>query len=109
MISLTFEQQKAYDRFIRARDKVGVVKRRGKWIRLADVQSTVDLMGFNHPFYEDNPDYREYKEAFLAWLAVEPPFRHEERMRMTRGDYGTEDSWEEKDKGKKAIKIKEQP
>ena len=109
MISLTFEQQKAYDRFIRARDKVGVVKRRGKWIRLAGVQSTVDLMGFNHPFYEDNPDYREYKEAFLAWMAVEPPFRHEERMRMTRGDYGTEDSWEEKDKGKKAIKIKEQP
>ena len=98
MINLSPEQQKAYDRFIRARDKVGIVKRKGKWVRLADVQSTVDLMGFNHPFYEDNPDWYEYKEAFMAWLAVEPPFREVERMRMSRGDYGTQDSWDERDR-----------
>jgi hypothetical protein len=83
MISLTAEQQKAYDRFIGARDRV----RSGTWVRLAEVQSTVDLMGFNHQFYEENPEYQEYKEAFAAWLAVEPAFRHEERMRASRGDY----------------------
>jgi len=83
MISLTDEQQRAYDRFIRARDKM----RMGVWIRPADVQSTVDLMGFNRPFYEENIEYLEYKEAFAAWMAVEPQFRHEERMRASRGDY----------------------
>ena len=83
MISLTNEQQRAYDRFIRARDRM----RTGTWVRLADVQSTVDLMGFNRPFYEENTEYLEYQAAFKDWLAVEPQFRHEERMRASRGDY----------------------
>lgn len=87
MISLTPEQQKAYDRFIRARDRLGVVKRTGNWIRSAQVRSTVDLMGFNHQFFEDNPEYQEYVEAFREWLAVEPEFRDKERMRASRGDY----------------------
>lgn len=94
MIKLTQEQQKAYDRFIRARDKV--FKRKGKWVRMADVKSTVDITGFNHPFYEANPEYEEYKDAFKQWLVVEPQFREQERMRSSRGDYGTTDSWEDK-------------
>ena len=98
MINLPQEQQQAYDRFIRARDRVGIVKRTGKWVRQADVASTVDLMGFNHPFFEPNPDYIEYKEAFKAWLSIEPRFRHDDRMRMSRGDYGSEDSWDERDR-----------
>jgi hypothetical protein len=32
----------------------------------------------------------------MSWLAVEPKFREQERMRMSRGDYGTQDSWDEK-------------
>jgi len=96
MINLTPEQQKAYDRFITARNKMGIVKRAKKWIRQADVLSAVDIAGINHPLYEANPDYQEYKDAFFAWLALEPQFRHDERMRMSRGDYGTQDSWEER-------------
>lgn len=94
MIKLTDEQQKAYDRFIRARDRV--FKRTHKWVRLADVKSTVDIVGLNHPLYESNPEYDEYREAFKQWLEVEPEFREKERMRSSRGDYGTVDSWEDK-------------
>ena len=94
MIKLTHDQQKAYDRFIRARDRV--FKRKGKWVRMADVKSTVDIVGLNHPLYEANPEWQEYKEAFMGWLAVEPQFREKERMRSSRGDYGVVDSWEDK-------------
>lgn len=110
MISLTEEQQRAYDRFIRARNKVGIMRRSPKWVRQADVTETVDLMGFNHPFFESNEDWLEYKAAFQEWLKVEPAFRHDERMRMSRGDYGSEDSWE--DRGSQKVdsfnKLKEQ-
>jgi len=37
----------------------------------------------------------EYKEASAEWWKIEPRFRHEERMRASRGDYGVEDSWDE--------------
>jgi len=96
---MTEEQKKAYDRYITARNKMGIVKRAKKWIRQADVLSTVDLAGFNHPFYEANPDWQEYKDAFSAWLAIEPPHRERDRMRMSRGDYGIQDSWEDKSSG----------
>jgi hypothetical protein len=46
--------------------------------------------------FEVNEEWLEYKDAFAAWLAVEPAFRHDERMRMSRGDYGIEDSWEDR-------------
>jgi len=97
-MDLTEEQQKAYDRFIKARDRVGLGPRKpkGKWIRLADVQSCVDIAGLNHPLYEDNPAWHEYKQASLEWWAVEPAFRDAERMRMSRGDYGKQDSWDER-------------
>ena len=99
MINLTPEQQKAYNRFITARNKVGIVKRKGKWIPLKDVLACVDVAGLNHPMYIANDDWLEYKEAFSAWLAVEPKFRNDERMRMSRGDYGVQDSWEERGHG----------
>jgi hypothetical protein len=99
MIDLNPEQQKAYDRFIRARDKVGIVKRRGKWIPLKDILACVDVTGLNHPMYIENDDWLEYKDAFAQWLAVEPEFRERERMRMSRGDYGTQDSWEDRNSG----------
>ena len=33
----------------------------------------------------------------MAWWAVEPAFRDKERMRMSRGDYGVQDSWDTHD------------
>ena len=98
MIELTPEQQKAYARFIAARDRVGLTNKKPNlkysWVPLKDYVATVDIAGMNHPVFELNEPWMEYKEAFLAWLAVEPRFREEERMRMTRGDYGTQDNWE---------------
>jgi hypothetical protein len=49
----------------------------------------------NHPLFEQNDDWLEYKEASLAWWEVEPEFRKTERMSAIRGDYGTSDNWEE--------------
>jgi hypothetical protein len=100
MIDLTPEQKKAYDRYIAARNKVGLVRTKGfskmKWVPISDFLGSVDVMGVNHPYFELNEPWLEYKEAFMSWLAVEPKFREQERMRMSRGDYGTQDSWDEK-------------
>jgi hypothetical protein len=94
MIDLTPEQTHAYNRFILARDRV--FKRNKKWVRASEIANTVDIAGLNHPLYVVNDEYVEFVEAFKAWLKVESTFRHEERMRSSRGDYGTPDSWEEK-------------
>ena len=95
MIELTPEQTKAYNRFIMARDKVH--KRGKKWVRASIVSHCVDVQGLNHPAYVVNDDYVEYELSFEAWLKVEPAFRHEERMRSSRGDYGVvTDNWDEK-------------
>ena len=99
MSEWTVEQAKAYERFIKARDKVGLVRTQGyskrKWVRQADVVCTVDIAGMNHPLFEQNDDWLEYKEASLLWWAVEPEFRKAERMSAIRGDYGASDNWEE--------------
>lgn len=90
---LTDEQQRAYDKYIKARDKVGLVRRKGEWVRLADVIETFDDPKLNHPLFVQNDAWLEYKQAFVEWLAVEPKCREQERMRMTRGDYGVQDNW----------------
>ena len=95
MIQLTDEQQKAYNRFIVARDKMGLgPKRAKKWIRQADVLECIEVAGFNHPFYIENDDWIEYKEASASWWKIEPAFRDQERMRSSRGDYGKPDNWD---------------
>ena len=100
MIKLTDEQQKAYDRFIRARNRVRIgtygKNLKGARVPLSEVVCTVDIAGFNHPFFERNDEWIEYLEASQAWWAIEPSFRKDERMSMIRGDYGDEDSWKEK-------------
>jgi hypothetical protein len=100
MISLTEEQQRAYDRYIRARNRVRIgsygKKQKGDWIPLSDVTCTVDVGGLNHPLFEQNDEWLEYKDAFAAWLAIEPEFRKAQRMSMIRGDYGDTDNWREK-------------
>lgn len=98
-MGLTPEQQKAYLRFIRARDKVKLVKTSGnyrqKYVPHRDYTDSVHVTGLNHPLFVLNEDWIEYKEASAAWWAIEPHHREEERLRATRGDYGDEDSWDE--------------
>jgi hypothetical protein len=88
-MEFTQEQLEAYKRFITARDNI-----RKNRIRQADVVQTVDIVGLNHPLFEQNDAWLEYKEASEAWWKVEPAFRDKERMRMSRGDYGRQDSWD---------------
>lgn len=76
MIELTEEQKIAYDRFIKARDRLWYSE---KWIPRSDVLSCVDVAGLNHPLYIQNDIYLEYKQAFANWLAVEPKFRKDEQ------------------------------
>jgi hypothetical protein len=98
MIELTEEQQRAYNRFIIARDKVGLVRTKGYAKRPYIPQrqyTTVDIAGMNHPVFERNDDWFEYLEASSQWWAIEPGFRKAERMSAIRGDYGTADSWNE--------------
>lgn len=98
-MDFTEEQKKAYARYIRARDAVGLVRTAGytkrAWVRTADVVCTVDVEGLNHPLFEVNDAWLEYKEASAAWWKIEPEFRKAERMSSIRGDYGVADSWDE--------------
>ena len=98
MTQLTEEQQRAYNRFIIARDKVGLVRTKGyskrPWIRTAEYD-TVDMAGMNHPLFARNDEWFEYLEASSQWWAIEPEFRKTERMSAIRGDYGAADSWNE--------------
>ena len=100
MIDLTDEQKKAYQRFIIARDRVRIGTygkgKKGERIPHSDVVCTVDITGMNHPVFEQNDEWLEYKEASLEWWAIEPEFRKTERMSMIKGDYGDTDSWKEK-------------
>lgn len=94
------EQKRAYQRYITARNNAGIGQYRkynkGKWLPTSDVVCTVEVTGINHPLFEQNDAWLEYKEASSAWWAIEPDFRKQERMSMIRGDYGSTDSWREK-------------
>jgi hypothetical protein len=98
MTKLTDEQQRAYDRFIRARNAVSLGQYRkynkGTWEPTSDVLCTFDQEGMNHPLFIENDRWKEYKEASSEWWAVEPRFRDEERLRSSRGDYGKADNWD---------------
>jgi len=96
---MTEEQIKAYKRFIRARDKIKMVKTdgnfRNKYIPHRDFLDSIHITDLNHPLFVVNDDWVEYKEASSAWWAIEPRYRHDERLRATRGDYGDSDNWED--------------
>jgi hypothetical protein len=98
MTTFTEEQTRAYERYIRARDKMGLVRNKGYgkrlWIRTAEYD-TVDVAGLNHPLFARNDDWFEYLEASSQWWAIEPEHRKTNRMSAIRGDYGTADSWDE--------------
>lgn len=100
MISLTIEQTLAYARFINARNKASLGQYRkyrvGDWTPTSDVVRSVDATGLNHQLFEQNDIWLEYKEASLAWWAIEPEHRKTNRMSMIRGDYGDSDNWREK-------------
>jgi len=99
-LELSTEQRKAYDRFIKCRDRMRIVptkeNRSFPFIPQSDTAGCVEVEGMNHPLFIVNDAWLEYKEAFQAWLDVEPAFRDRERLRATRGDYGKLDNWEEK-------------
>lgn len=100
MIELSEEQKRAYQKFISMRDKVGLGtygrKQKNKLVPHSEVVCSVDIAGFNHPFFERNDLWLEYIKAFEDWLRLEPDFRKQERMSMIRGDYGDADSWRDK-------------
>ena len=93
-MQFTEEQQKAYDHFIRCRDRAKIVHTRENaklpYIPFSDVLACVDVPGMNHPMFVLNDIYIEYREAFAAWLKVEPK---RERMSAIAGDYGKSDNW----------------
>lgn len=97
---MTEEQKRAYQRMIRARNNVAIgqyrMHNKNPWQPTSDVCRTVDIEGMNHPMFEENESWLEYKEAFMAWLEVEPVERKIERMSMIKGDYGDSDNWQEK-------------
>lgn len=99
-MTMSDEQKRAYDRYIRARNNVSLGQYRkynkGEWQPTSDVLATVDQTGANHPLFEENDNWLEYKAASQAWWAIEPQFRKDERMSMISGDYGKTDSWREK-------------
>jgi hypothetical protein len=107
MTNFTQEQTRAYQRFIIARNNVslGQYRKYNKrpWQPTSDVVCSVDVTGLNHQLFEQNDEWLEYKEASLAWWAIEPEFRKTERMSMIRGDYGDSDSWREKQPNVKEI------
>ena len=98
-LDLTQEQLKAYRRFIKARDLVKLVKTKDNiqnpYIPHRDYLDSIQFENNNHPHFIQNDEWLEYKEASAEWWKIEPRFRHEERMRASRGDYGVEDSWDE--------------
>lgn len=98
-MNLTTEQQRAYDRFIRARDTMKIV-RTAKNIKLPYIPQRDYLDSYHEtaslvPLFIPNEPWLEYKEASEAWWKIEPAFRDKERMRMSRGDYGVSDNWDE--------------
>jgi len=96
---MTEEQIKAYKRFIRARDAVKLVKTRenirNKYVPHRDYLDSIHVTDLNHPLFIVNDLWMEYREASSAWWAIEPEYRHEERLRATRGDYADSDNWED--------------
>jgi len=112
-INLSPEQQQAYNRFIRARDKVKMVQTAQNanwpWIPHRDYIDSITPVGSNHPLFIQNDEWLEYKEASAAWWKIEPEHR-KRRSSMINGDFGTQDSWDEK--GSRVtdtyVKLKEQ-
>lgn len=103
MLNMTADQQKAYARFIKARDAVKLVRTSKnisyEWIPHRDYLDSIKNEGEPHPLFIQNMIWDEYKQASLAWWAIEPEFRKEERMRMSRGDYGVQDNWDDAPSG----------
>jgi hypothetical protein len=99
MIDLTPEQKRAYDRFIRARDTVKLVRTQKNaklpYIPHREYIDSVHQINNLAPLFIPNLPWLEYLEASLAWWAIEPKFRNDERMRMSRGDYDGTDNWDE--------------
>lgn len=96
MVKFNEEQQAAWKRYMAAWDRVGLGNKRTKaaWVPQSDVLGSVKADGMPYPLFIPNEAWIEFKEASEHWKQVQPRHMHDERLRMTRGDYGIEDSWE---------------
>lgn len=96
MVKFNEEQQAAWKRYMTAWDRVGLGNKRTKaaWVPQSDVLGSVKADGMPYPLFIPNEAWIEFKEASEHWKQVQPRHMHDERLRMTRGDYGLEDSWE---------------
>ena len=96
---MTDEQIRAYNRFIRARDAVKLVKTKANfnkpYVPHRDFLDSIHIHDLNHPLFIVNDLWAEYLEASSSWWAIEPRERHDNRLRATRGDYGNSDNWED--------------
>ena len=96
---MTNDQLKAYKRYIRAAEKVKLIRTKKnllwEYIPHNEALGSLKADGEHHPLYVPNEAWLEYKEASKEWWAIEPEFRKDERLRASRGDYGEEDSWED--------------
>jgi hypothetical protein len=92
----TQEQIAAFRKYMQAADRVGLGRRtKTPWVPFSDVLGSLKPDGARTPLYVPNTLWLEYKAAAEAWLAIEPQDKKDNRMSATRGDYGSEDSWEE--------------
>ena len=96
MVKFNEEQQAAWKRYMAAWDRVGLGNKRTKaaWVPQSDVLGSVKADGMAYPLFIPNEAWIEFKEASEHWKQVQPRYMHDERLRMTRGDYGIEDSWD---------------
>lgn len=96
MVKFNEEQQAAWKRYMAAWDRVGLGSKRTKaaWVPQSDVLGSVKADGMPYPLFIPNEAWIEFKEASEHWKQVQPRHMHDERLRMTRGDYGIEDSWD---------------
>lgn len=96
---LTDEQIRAYQRFVRAAEKVKLIRttKNFTWpyVPHRDYMECVRPDGAHHPMFIENEPWEEYKIASEEWWRLEPDFRKSERMRASYGDYGDEDNWDD--------------
>ena len=96
---LTDEQMRAYSKFVRAAEKVKLIKtkRNFTWpyVPQRDYLDCLRPDGTHHPVFVENEAWSEYKLASEEWWRLEPEWRKDERLRASRGDYGDEDSWDD--------------
>lgn len=73
-------------------------KARASWKKAngipSEVLGSVKDDGMLTPLFIPNEPYMHYKSMQESWVKYEPTYIKDGRARMSRGDFGEEDSWE---------------